>query len=65
MRAHASLPENPASLADGILAGATCFEEAGGPRAYFGAPARATADLGERLLDELAAMLVEALPHGG
>jgi len=61
VRGHAGLPENPASLADGIVAGATCFEDAGGPRAYFGAPARATSELGERLLDELAAMLVEGL----
>jgi creatinine amidohydrolase len=65
VRGHASLPENPASLAAGIVAGATCFEDAGGTRAYFGAPARATAALGERLLDALADMLVEALPHGG
>jgi creatinine amidohydrolase len=58
---HADLPDNPASLADGIIHGATCFEEAGGPRAYFGAPARASAALGERLLDELGAMLAEAV----
>jgi creatinine amidohydrolase len=62
---HEALPENPASLAAGIMAGATCFEDAGGPRAYFGAPARASAALGERLLDALADMLVEAMPHGG
>ncbi len=59
VRGHRDLPANDASLAEGILTGATCFEEAGGPRAYFGAPARATEAIGERLLDELAAMVVE------
>jgi creatinine amidohydrolase len=58
---HAALPDNPASLADGIVAGATCFEEAGGPRAYFGAPARASAELGHLLLDELGTLLAEAV----
>jgi creatinine amidohydrolase len=61
VRAHTALPDNDADLAAGMVAGATCFEEAGGPRAYFGRPAQATAALGERLLDELAAMLVEAV----
>ncbi|MEN9786573.1 MAG: hypothetical protein RLZZ299_1837 [Pseudomonadota bacterium] len=61
VRDHASLPDNPADLGAGILAGATCFEDAGGPRAYFGQPAHATAALGDRLLEELAAMLVEAV----
>ena len=61
VRAHEALPENLADLGAGILAGATCFEEAGGPHGYFGRPAMATAALGERLLDELAAMLVEAV----
>lgn len=57
---HERLPEVTAELGEGILRGATCFEEAGGPRAYFGTPAKATRELGERLLDELAAILVEA-----
>lgn len=56
---HDTLPDNPADLGAGILAGATCFEEAGGPRAYFGTPARASAELGERLLDELGALIAE------
>jgi creatinine amidohydrolase len=56
---HDALPDNPADLGAGILAGATCFEEAGGPRAYFGTPARASAELGERLLDELGALIAE------
>lgn len=58
---HRKLPEVAAELAVGIGNGATSFEEAGGPRAYFGAPARATAEVGERLLDTLAAILVESM----
>lgn len=61
VKGHARLPEVEAELAAGIVRGATTFEEAGGPRAYFGAPAKATRALGERLLDELAAILVEAM----
>ena len=58
---HARLPAVDADLGEGILAGATCFEEAGGPRAYFGTPANASAELGRRLLDELGAILAESL----
>ena len=58
---HKKLLAVSASLGDGIQAGATCFEEAGGPRAYFGAPAEATAEIGALLLDELGAILAEAL----
>ncbi len=61
---HRSLPEVTADLGAGIVAGATTFEEAGGPRAYFGAPAVATAEMGERLLDELGALLAEGLGDG-
>src|SRR5262249_30128445 len=41
-----SLPAVPASLSAAILAGATTFEQAGGPRAYFGWPADASAEEG-------------------
>lgn len=58
---HRALPEVTADLGAGIVAGATSFEEAGGPRAYFGAPSVATAEMGERLLDELGALLAEGL----
>lgn len=58
---QAVLVDNPADLAAGIVAGATCFEEAGGPAAYFGRPAAASAAIGDALLDELATILVEAL----
>jgi len=49
------LPEVGASLVRAIAAGARTFEEAGGPAAYFGAPARASREIGE----ELYAILVE------
>lgn len=58
---HTRLPAVEADLGEGILAGATCFEEAGGPRAYFGTPANASAELGRRLLNELGAILAESL----
>ena len=61
---HGELPDVEASLASGIVAGATCFEEAGGPRGYFGQPARATAAIGNALLDELGAILAEATERG-
>jgi hypothetical protein len=56
-----SLPDNPASLSVAIRAGKTTFEEAGGPRAYFGAPARATADEGRATVRTLGAILAEAV----
>jgi creatinine amidohydrolase len=58
---HARLPPVAADLGAGILAGATCFEEAGGPRAYFGTPAAASPALGRALLAELGAILAEEL----
>lgn len=61
VRGHQKLQSVGADLAQGIVAGATCFEEAGGPLAYFGEPAKASAALGVALLDELATILVEAL----
>jgi creatinine amidohydrolase len=41
-------------------AGARTFDEAGGTQAYFGDPARSTADEGERLLDALGEIIVES-----
>lgn len=61
VQGHASLPDNEADLGAGILAGATCFEEAGGPRAFFGRPAAATAEIGHRLYDELAEIVLDAI----
>src|SRR3989475_9769550 len=55
-----SLPANPRSLSTAIRSGQTSFEEAGGPRAYFGSPADAGADEGARTIEVLGAILEEA-----
>jgi len=56
-----SLAPNPRSLSKAIKAGKRTFEAAGGPRAYFGDPAAATADEGARLIAALGAILEEAV----
>ncbi|HYJ34070.1 MAG TPA: creatininase family protein [Candidatus Binatia bacterium] len=55
------LAPNPASLSRAIRTGARTFEEAGGPRAYFGWPADATAEEGRRTIEALGAILAEAV----
>ncbi len=57
----AGLAPNPASLVDAMREGATSFREAGGPRAYFGRPAEATAEEGRETIETLGAMLAEAV----
>ena len=57
----AALPANPASLSRAIREGKTGFEEAGGPRAYFGYPAQATAAEGRATVEVLGAILDEAV----
>ena len=59
--ARGALPPNPASLSAAIRAGARSFEEAGGPRAYFGWPADATAEEGRASVETLGAILDEAV----
>lgn len=59
------LPPFAVSLSEGIRAGKRTFEELGGDQAYFGDPAAATAAEGERLLDELATILVETIEAAG
>jgi creatinine amidohydrolase len=56
-----ALPPVPASLADAIRSGATTFEQAGGPRAYFGWPADATAAEGTATIDTLGGILADAV----
>ncbi|MEK6607859.1 MAG: creatininase family protein [Myxococcota bacterium] len=56
-----ALPANPASLSQAIRAGKATFEEAGGPRAYFGDPAAASAGEGRQTIDTLGAILEEAV----
>jgi creatinine amidohydrolase len=54
------LAPNPASLSTAIRSGATTFEEAGGPRAYFGWPADASAEEGRATIETLGEILAEA-----
>lgn len=58
--ARKQLAPNPKSLSEAIRAGRGSFAEAGGPRAYFGWPADATAEEGRALVDTLGAILDEA-----
>ncbi len=55
------LAENPVSLSRAIRTGLRTFREAGGERAYFGDPARATRAEGEVLVAELGAILAAAV----
>lgn len=55
--AAATLPDVAVSLSEGIKAGKHSFREMGLDRAYTGAPAQATAEDGEELLDRLATMI--------
>jgi creatinine amidohydrolase len=59
--AMAALPANPASLSRAIRDGKQSFEEAGGARAYFGAPAQATAEEGRATVGTLGAILDDAV----
>lgn len=56
-----SLAPNPQSLSKAIKEGKRTFEAAGGPRAYFGDPAAASAEEGSRLVDALGSILEEAV----
>lgn len=56
-----ALTPNPSSLSRAIRSGARTFEEAGGPRAYFGWPADASAEEGARTIEALGSILAEAV----
>ena len=56
-----SLAPNPSSLSHAIKTGKRTFADAGGPRAYFGNPAAASAAEGSTLIDTLGAILEEAV----
>jgi len=55
------LAANPASLSVAIREGKETFEAAGGPRAYFGAPAAASAEEGRATIAALGGILAEAV----
>lgn len=56
-----ALPANPASLSVAIQKGVGTFEAAGGPRAYFGWPADATAEEGRATIATLGGILADAV----
>ncbi len=56
-----TLPPNPRSLAAAIREGKKTFREAGGPDAYFGAPAAATPGEGRDTVSELGAILEDCV----
>ena len=55
------LEEVPYSLVEAMVNGKSTFAEAGGPQAYFGAPARATEEEGRQTIEELGRILMEAI----
>jgi len=55
------LAPNPRSLVEAIKAGHATFMEAGGPDAFFGFPADATAEEGRAIVDALGEILTEAV----
>ena len=57
----ARLEPNPASLSEAIRRGRETFADAGGPEAYFGDPAAASAEEGAETVAELGAILEEAV----
>lgn len=59
--ARRTLAENPHSLVEAFAAGAKTFADAGGPEAYFGAPAAATVDEGQATFMIMAETLAESI----
>jgi creatinine amidohydrolase len=58
---QAALEPNRRSLVAAIQQGERTFAEAGGPDAYFGAPAEATADEGRDIIDRLGTIIEDAV----
>ena len=56
-----TLPSNLKSLGRAIREGKKTFHEAGGPDAYFGAPAQATPGEGRDTVSELGSILEDAV----
>ena len=59
--ARRALAPNPSSLSVAIREGKDTFEAAGGPRAYFGDPAAASAEEGRETIATLGGILAEAV----
>ena len=60
-KVRVALAPNPSSLSQAIKAGKRTFADAGGPHAYFGDPAAATAAEGSQLIEALGSILEEAV----
>ena len=60
-KVRVTLAPNSSSLSQAIKAGKRTFADAGGPRAYFGDPAAATAAEGSQLIEALGSILEEAV----
>jgi creatinine amidohydrolase len=60
-QAAAQLPDNPCSLSRAIRDGIDSFDGAGGPDAYFGYPAAATAEEGRQTIATLGRILFDAV----
>ncbi|MBY0563311.1 MAG: creatininase family protein [Hyphomonadaceae bacterium] len=56
-----ALPPNPASLTEAMGRGVTTFHDAGGPDAYFGAPADASSAEGAATIAAMASAIVDAV----
>lgn len=56
-----ALPANPHSIIDAMRRGNVTFTQAGGPDAYFGFPAEATAEEGRQTIDTLGEILEQAV----
>ena len=56
-----SIPSIPQSLVDAMRSNQMTFAAAGGPDAYFGFPAEATAEEGRAIVETLGAILDEAV----
>lgn len=59
--ARTQAADNPASLTEAFKKGAKTFEEAGGPQAYFGFPAKANAEEGVASYEAMSDALVESI----
>jgi creatinine amidohydrolase len=56
-----TLTANPRSLVDAIRRGDRTFADAGGPDAYFGSPADATAEEGREIIERLGAIVEDSV----
>lgn len=57
----ATLPSNPRSIIEAMRRGNVTFTQAGGPEAYFGFPAEATAEEGRQIIETLGAILEQSV----